>query len=173
MDEEIWKPVVGFDGYEVSSLGRVRSWRGPGGKQLRAVVEPKILKSSPNSKGYPVNVFMKDDGQRHTRTLHVIVATHFHGPCPAGHECSHLDGVRTNCRADNLAWEIHKRNMERTIDHGTSGVGTKNGRAKLTVEQAAAVIPRRDGGESLSAIAREYGVSVSTIWQIYHGKNWK
>jgi LysM repeat protein len=63
--------------------------------------------------------------------------------------------------------------MERTIYHGTSGVGAKNGRAKLTLEQATAVIPRRDSGESLSSIAREYGVTVSTIWQIYHKKNWR
>jgi LysM repeat protein len=63
--------------------------------------------------------------------------------------------------------------MERTIDHGTNGAGTRNGRAKLSAEQAAAVRPRRDAGESLSSISREYGVSVQTIWQIYHGKNWK
>jgi hypothetical protein len=172
MDDEIWKPIMEFEGYEVSSLGRVRSWRGPGGKQLRPVTAPKILRSSPNSKGYPVNVFMQG-GHRHTRTLHVIVATHFHGPCPDGYECSHLDGVRANCRADNLAWERHKRNMERTIDHGTNGAGIRNGRAKLTLEQAAAVIPRRNNGESLSSIAREYGVTVTTIWQIYHKKNWR
>ena len=173
MEEEIWKPVEGFDGYEVSNLGRVRSWRGPGGKKLREVTEPKILKSSPNSKGYPVNVFMKGGGARHTRTLHVVVATHFHGPRPRDHECSHLDGVKMNCRADNLVWEMHKRNMERTVEHGTNGAGTRNGRAKLTSEQAAAVTPRRDNGESLSSIAREYGVSVSTVWQIYHKKNWR
>lgn len=170
---EKWRPVADFTGYEVSNMGRVRSWRGPGGKQIKPVTEPKILKSPPNTKGYPVNVFLKPDGSRHTKTLHVVIATTFHGPCPAGHECSHLDGIRVNCRASNLAWEVHKRNMERTIDHGTNGAGTRNGRAKLTAAQAEAVVPRRNTGESLSSIAREYGVSVSTVWQIYHGKNWK
>lgn len=166
-------PVAGFSGYEVSNLGRVRSWKGPGGKQLSPVAEPKILRSTPNSKGYPVNVFVRPDGSKLTRTLHVVVAAHFHGPCPADHECSHLNGIRTDCRAANLAWESHRRNMGRTIEHGTSGVGTKNGRAKLSSAQADAVRPRRDNGESLSGIAREYGVSTSTIWQIYHRKNWK
>ena len=125
-----------------------------------------------NAKGYPVNVFLRADGSRRTHTLHVVVATLFRGPCPAYLECSHLNGTRTDCRADNLAWESHRRNMGRTIEHGTSGVGIRNGRAKLSLEQAASVRPRHESGESLSKIAREYGVSVSTIWQIFHGKNW-
>lgn len=68
MSDEVWKAVIDFDGYEVSNFGRARSW-GPGGKQLLPVLEPKILRSSPNSKGYPVNVFMKTGGKRHTRTI--------------------------------------------------------------------------------------------------------
>ena len=173
MSDELWVPLSDFPDYEVSSLGRVRSWKGPGGRASARSREPKILRSPANSKGYPVNVFLSASGKRHTKTLHVLIATAFHGPCPRGFECSHLNGIRADCRAKNLRWESHKRNMERTVEHGTSGAGSRNGRAKLSQAQADEIRPRRDAGESLSSIARDFGVSVSAIWQIYHGKNWR
>lgn len=38
--EEFWKPVPNYESYEVSTLGRVRSWRSHGGKRRAA---PKVL----------------------------------------------------------------------------------------------------------------------------------
>lgn len=40
---EIWKPIVGYDGYEISNLGRVKSLKF--GKE-------KIMKNEKNGDGY-------------------------------------------------------------------------------------------------------------------------
>lgn len=169
---EKWLKFPDYPDYEISNLGRVKSFKNHGGPGVKNSDGSKILKSSPNSKGYLVNGFVKD-GRRKTRTLHTVVASLFHGPCPKGFECSHLDGNRQNCKASNLQWEPHRSNMYRQVGHETDPAGTRNGRRKLTLEQVSSVTVRRAAGESLSAIGRDYGVSPQTIFQIYHGKSWK
>lgn len=90
---EIWKPVVGFDGYyEVSNMGRVRSLdrvtptggRGDitGRTCLRRgkVLSPAVNKQRGNYRY--VNLHM--EGQQHQRRVCVLVAAAFLGPRPPG-----------------------------------------------------------------------------------------
>lgn len=42
---KIWKPIDGFDGYEVSSDGEVRCWNSQNGKGEK-LTEPRLLKPS-------------------------------------------------------------------------------------------------------------------------------
>lgn len=45
---ERWLPIAGFDGYEVSDLGRVRSWRPLNGKN-RCVHRADLIAATFNS----------------------------------------------------------------------------------------------------------------------------
>lgn len=172
METEIWKGVPGFPGYEVSNLGRTRSYKGTGGKHNGPVTTPRIIAAAPNSKGYMIHSFLNGK-KRKSFTLHRLVAELFVEGFAPGKECSHLDGVRANCRADNLRWETHRENMHRQEGHGTLMLGDRNHKSKLTQEQADSVIPRHNAGESLSEIGREFGVTPQSIWSIYHGDNWR
>jgi hypothetical protein len=97
-----------FDGdYEVSSFGRVRS-------RPRRRTKGGILRLHLNRYGYPE---VKLGGKR-TTLVHVMVATAFLGPRPAGKEVRHLDGDPTNNRPENLAWGTHLENVHDTIRHG-------------------------------------------------------
>lgn len=112
---EEWRPVPGFPGYEVSSLGRVVS------KRRRC---PQILKPWLDSHGYPRVGLRTDDG-RALRSVHVVVATAFLGPRPDGCEVRHLDGSPLNNTPENLAWGTRSENERDKVRHGTHNCASK------------------------------------------------
>lgn len=105
MSRETWRPIEGLPGYEVSSLGQVRSWRAPFGRGRRS--EPLVLKPRTNHKGYlRVNL-----GGR-TRKVHRLVLEAFVGPCPEGHVADHRNRDRSDARAANLRWVTPAENNQ-------------------------------------------------------------
>ena len=105
---EVWRPVVGAEGrYEVSSLGRVRSL-------LRKV--PQVLKPTVGTHGY-MTLYIYADGKRRLRSVHQLVAEAFIGPRPDGVDVRHLNGVKSDCRAVNLAFGSRSQNMLDAVEH--------------------------------------------------------
>ena len=105
---ERWLPVPGYEGrYDVSDLGRGRSWVSPGRR-----TQPRILKSSPTSAGYLAVSLTRGDGRKTTRTIHSLVAAAFLGPRPAGQEVRHLDGNPLNNTLGNLAYGTRSENRQ-------------------------------------------------------------
>ena len=114
---ETWRPVVGFDAYEVSSEGQVRSIdriittrRG-----IRRRLPGLTLSPKPTPGGYLI-VNLYRNRRQHTRSVHQVVAEAFHGPRPAGTETRHLNGCGTDNRAVNLQWNTHTVNVRDTVD---------------------------------------------------------
>ena len=71
---EVWRPVKGFEGlYEVSNLGRVRSWVNNAGNPR---FEPKILEPSKTRNGY-LYVCLCKNGKRTKKRVHRLVAEAF------------------------------------------------------------------------------------------------
>lgn len=118
MTAEEWRPVDGFDGYMVSSLGRVISYR-----QTRS---GHVMAQAIDNYGYPT-VSLTRNGKYRPYRVHGLVARAFHGPRPDGKEARHLNGVKTDCRASNLQWGTHRQNMRDMLGHGT-GWGSMNAR---------------------------------------------
>jgi hypothetical protein len=116
LDEE-WRPTP-VPGYEVSNFGAVRSLSRTiikrDGKPRRII--GRILKAGLASSGYLSVVLGRAYG---TYNVHVLVATAFVGPCPDGEEVRHKDGVRTNCKAENLHYGPRISNIADAIEHGT------------------------------------------------------
>lgn len=72
--EEIWRPVVGFEGkYEVSSIGNVRSLDYHNSGFVKSLIPRK------DRSGYLRVMLFRDDG-RHSKTIHSLVARAFLGP---------------------------------------------------------------------------------------------
>lgn len=108
--EEIWKPVLGFEGcYEVSNLGKVRSLdrRTKSGRLVRGV----LLKLGYRV-GYPC-VTLYANNVPHKLNVHSLVAEAFLGPRPEGLVVDHLDGVRSNSIASNLEYVTVRENTLR------------------------------------------------------------
>lgn len=103
MTLEIWRPTHHQD-YEVSNLGRVRSYANRSGRGRRLL--PKILKSNPDTRGY---LSLRIAGR--TRRVHTLVAAAFIGLCPKGQEVMHGDDDRANSQADNLSYGTRRQNL--------------------------------------------------------------
>lgn len=121
MTEEIWKPVLGYEGlYEVSSLGNLRSIdrivRKKDGRlaTLKGVV--RSARFNKKRKNYQYRqTELSNNGVK--KTLHIahLVCEAFHGPRPDGYQCMHLDGNCANDCADNLAWGTVYENSNEPI----------------------------------------------------------
>ena len=172
---EEWRPVVGWEGrYEVSDMGNVRSLRGGRG-HLRKKPFPikQWLKTGDSKwgKGYWVVALCRDN-RTAFRRVHRLILEAFVGPCPPGHESSHLNGNPFHCTLANLAWETLSENQQRKRDHGTSRIGPSVS-AKLTEDMVReARRKRQEWGTPHEELAREYGVCRTAIRNAISGKTW-
>lgn len=109
--EEIWKDVVGYEGYyQVSNLGRVRSLDriASNGRKIKG----KILSTKVNTPPYYPRASLSVNGKMKLVQVHRLVAQAFvYNPDPEHKtQVGHKDESRTNNRADNLEWVTPKEN---------------------------------------------------------------
>src|SRR4051812_45302603 len=95
---EVWKPVVGYEGwYEVSDLGRVRRVAPTPKGVIGYVLQPSV------SSGYQVlHLSTGTNAGRKLHAVHRLVAAAFIGQCPEGYVVNHLDADRSNNSRENL-----------------------------------------------------------------------
>lgn len=165
---EIWKPVLGYEGfYEASSLGRIRSvtrW-----VHNRKTPHKSRIRKFTVSKGryYQVNLCRQS---KHTcKPVHLLVASAFHGKCPKGLECRHLDGNSFNNKSSNLKWGTRKENLMDQVDHGTVP-GAKLTKSRILYMRK--IYKRRHATLGLSGLSRMYGVAASTISRVLNNVRW-
>ena len=121
MNIETWVPVSRDASYEVSNLGRVRQITKKNGSGLG------VRQTKRNSLGYvPMMI------NRKKVYVHRLVLNAFVGPCPAGHECHHINGNRSDNRLENLRWVTRKENQQHRVAHGTHNRGEHHPQVKLT-----------------------------------------
>ena len=97
MTRERWKRIEGYNDYEVSTHGRVRSWR-----KRR---EPKVLKVGYAPSDVLIVSLCNADGKK-TQQVRALVLRTFLGPRPKRARIIHLDGDPTNCKLFNLEYRI-------------------------------------------------------------------
>jgi hypothetical protein len=107
---EEWKNIEGYEGYQVSNEGRVKSLKY--GKE-------KILKGVKNSSGY-LYVGLYQDGKQVFKRVHRLVAEAFLENPQNLLEVNHKDEDKANNHVDNLEWCSSKYN---------ANYGTRNQRS--------------------------------------------
>lgn len=154
-----WKPIPGFDPYEVSNNGRVRR----GFNELKPQIDAR------GRRRYTLSI--KGKVSRHFASR--LVLESFIGPCPKGMECCHNNGDATDNRPENLRWDTHSSNIMDRYLHGTATCGELVNTAKLNRGAVETIRTRRANGEKLRPLALEFGVTETMISYICNRKSWK
>jgi len=164
---EVWKWIEGFETlYQVSNMGRVKSF---------CEKIERILSPCPTKKGYYM-VYLHKEKQKTNICIHVLVARAFI-PNPENKKTvNHIDGDKTNNRADNLEWNTQKENQNHAIKTGLLKPGFRRKSNRITKEQILEVrqfcIPG-DTYYGIAAFARKFGVTDGVISDIVHGKTYR
>lgn len=128
MTEELWKDIPGYEGYQVSNLGNVRSLK---------YKHPRLLKPGNNGVGYK-QVMLYNQGIGKMYTVHRLVAEQFI-PNPENKPCiDHINAIRDDNRAENLRYVTHSENNLNpiTIKHfSESKIGNDYSKGKKRSEE--------------------------------------
>lgn len=102
---EEWRPIPGYERYEVSNYGRFRRVMLPfasGGKKQKARLAIALWNGH---------------RRKHTMMVHRVVALAFLGPRPQGMEINHKDGNPNNNRASNLEYLTPAQNRQHAVEN--------------------------------------------------------
>lgn len=165
--EERWLPIPNHENcYEVSDQGRVRSLERrvlvitSTGKRSSRAVKERILKPGLDSAGY-LSVVLNGKSSR----VHWLVLLAFAGECPEGSERLHRNGDKTDNRLLNLRYGTRAENMQDMVWHGQRRLSPQQVR-KIRVK----ALENERGYKK--ALAKEFGVSISTIQDVLKGRGY-
>jgi hypothetical protein len=105
-------------------------------------------------------------GNTKMRRVHNLMCERVHGLAPPRHEAAHSCNFRPCINKRHIRWDTRKGNMADQIFYGTRFVPSH---AKLTTVQVLEIFNSKEPDRPL---ARRFGVSDSTVWDIRHGRSW-
>ena len=173
---EKWLAVVGFEFYEISSIGRIRSIVKRKGS--RANVNNGIINGFIQTAqgGYKRRmVALRKDGETHTFRVSHLVLNAFDREKRDGEICRHLNGDPLDNVDGNLKWGTHKENYQDSVKHGTNKNppihrGASHPQATLSDDEVAAIRKHDFKRGDQARLAREYNVAAITINRIRNNK---
>lgn len=127
----MWKPIEGYEGYEISNSGNVRNKHG---RQLKPII---------NKNGYAYVNLYREGSMKHI-FIHRLVAIAFLPNDSKRQFVNHIDGIKTNNTAGNLEWCTSRENNLHAIRTGLIKINT-NGLVNRTIP---VVCYNRETGET-------------------------
>lgn len=127
MENEIWKPltqiqrngsILEFEGYEVSNLGRVRTYKSkygqvkPGNKRPLMKNPYEIFGRKEKKKGYMLLCLSDINKKRYNIRIHTAVMHTFVGFPDPGLVICHNNDVKTDNRLENLRYDTQAENIK-------------------------------------------------------------
>lgn len=170
--KEEWRSVEGFQNYEVSNLGNVRSIDHY--DKIGRFHKGKVLKACLDGRGQYWHVQLRKDGKSTSRNVHRLVAIAFVDNPDMLPEVNHIDENKANNAASNLEWCTHTYNNNYGSKKGATR-GEKNPRNKFTAETIAFIKKNHvlcGGTMRNKEIAEMFGISKTHVCAIAHGRRW-
>lgn len=168
---EIWKDVVGYEGfYQVSNFGnikRIGSFKGVN----KLYLDNYYLKHKDNGKGY-FRVKLSVNGKIKMIMVHRIIAEAFVTRIKNKNVINHKDGNKKNNALLNLEWCTQSENCIHASKIGllSNKKGENHPKSKLTNEDILTI--RSLDVNNFFLLAEKYNVSYSTIMRIISRKTW-
>lgn len=154
---EVWKKVKGFENYEVSNYGNVKSLKY---NKIRLLKQEKV-------KGY-LRVSLSKENKVKRFQVHRLVAESFitnylNKPC-----VNHINGIKIDNRVSNLEWATYSENEI----HSYNYLQKKNHNRKLKDEQVFFIKNKAIKGKNgnIKRLAKKFKVDVTTIYNILKNK---
>jgi hypothetical protein len=167
--QEIWKKATGFDNYEISDLGNLRSIdryeKFKGSLRLR---KGRNMRTRIFNGYYTCS--LSDGAKQKTVFIHRMVAQAFCNNPENKPNVNHKDANRLNNRWDNLEWVTQAENIEHAMQLESWTKGENHGNAVLKDEDVRYIKAQEKGS---IALAKQFSVSYATIKKIRCGKHWK
>jgi hypothetical protein len=104
MNNEIWKTIEGYEDYDVSNYGNIRSWK--------YTNSPRLLKPKSIGKGYLV-VSLSKNAQIKQLSVHKLVGMAFINNPDNKPHINHIDEDIKNNHSDNLEWCTQQENIQK------------------------------------------------------------
>jgi len=174
MEKEIWKTIPGFNLYEASNMGYIKTfnWKNTG---REAIMKPAL-----DGSGYLRTMLKGDDGIIRTIKVHRIIAQTFI-PNPENKETiNHKNLIKTDNRDFNLEWATRSENLTHAYkQNARTNKGECNPCATLTDIQVLEIRKNYTfgkncrNGETKKDIAERYKTTFSVIKRITQNKTWK
>ena len=164
--KEHWRPIPGFPDYEVSNLGRIRSFRRK---------TAKMLSNYPGMDGRAA-VFIYNDSNRLMRCrIARLVLLSFVGPCPDGMETCHNNGDSTDDRLCNLRYDTHAANMQDAVSHKVMPRGERSKTALFSNAEVCELRELFSAGTwgTVAEFAAEFGFLLTTACNMLAGKTYR
>ena len=178
---EVWKTIQGFENYEVSNLGNIKSLSRPraNGKNSSFLTKEKILKPQLDKDGYCL-INIVGNNKMKTLKIHRLVAIEFLENKEKKPQVNHKNGIKSDNRLENLEWCTQSENMKHSLNTGLkiplNGENCKV--SKLTEEQVIEILTKkRDSNNKKNWGAKElclkYNLKPTCVSEIASGRNWK
>lgn len=109
---------------------------------------------------------------RMTRAARIICQWATGSAPTINHHAAHGCGNASCVNPHHIRWATPKENNADKLTHGTIARGETQGKAKLTTADVFAIRERLSKGETLTAIAKEFGIAFSHVSRIKRGESW-
>lgn len=107
MENEIWKDIEGFEKYQISSYGRVRSYHN----------NTIIIRKTNIVSGYE-HLMLNKNNKKYNFYIHRLVGTAFIPNPENKPEINHKNGLKTDNNVENLEWTTRIENAQHAWQTG-------------------------------------------------------
>ena len=156
-----YRSLPDLPGYSFGSNGSVWAcWTRGRNPRPSGTYHP--LKLFPTPDGYFITRFKTAAGMKTLKISHLILLA-FVGPRPEGTEARHLNGIRDDNRATNLAWGTKSQNEIDKVLHGNNNL------AKLTPDTVREILSLLNAGLTPKEVAPRFGITAQHVRRLRRG----